>query len=66
MPDRHHLPLPWIPAFDLFPLDTLAAKKLILRRAIDERWTVAFTHDLPRFGRISESDGKYRFDEVEG
>jgi glyoxylase-like metal-dependent hydrolase (beta-lactamase superfamily II) len=64
MPDRHHLPLPWIPAFDLFPLDTLAAKKLILRRAIDERWIVGFTHDLPRLGRISESDGKYRFDEV--
>src|SRR5438309_373985 len=55
MPDRHHLPLPWIPAFDLFPLDTLAAKKLILRRAIDERWIVGFTHDLPRFGRISAS-----------
>jgi glyoxylase-like metal-dependent hydrolase (beta-lactamase superfamily II) len=64
MPDRHHLPLPWISAFDLFPLDTLAAKKLILRRAIDERWIVGFTHDLPRLGRISESDGKYRFDEV--
>jgi len=64
MPDRHHLPLPWISAFDLFPLDTLAAKKLILRRAIDERWTVGFTHDLPRLGRISESDGRYRFDEV--
>jgi glyoxylase-like metal-dependent hydrolase (beta-lactamase superfamily II) len=64
MPDRHHLPLPWIPAFDLFPLDTLAAKKLILRRAIDERWFVGFTHDLPRFGRISESDGKYHFAEV--
>ncbi len=64
MPDRHHLPLPWISAFDLFPLDTLAAKKLILRRAIDERWIVGFTHDLPRLGRISESDGRYRFDEV--
>jgi glyoxylase-like metal-dependent hydrolase (beta-lactamase superfamily II) len=64
MPDRHHLPLPWIPAFDLFPLDTLAAKKLILRRATDERWIVGFTHDLPRLGRISESDGRYRFDEV--
>ena len=124
MPDRHHLPLPWISAFDLFPLetlaadlhgavaasdvprarelrerwtdettrrklrpsdplwqrvapmldwlhreerihaDTLAAKKLILRRAIDERWIVGFTHDLPRLGRISESDAKYRFDEV--
>jgi glyoxylase-like metal-dependent hydrolase (beta-lactamase superfamily II) len=66
MPDRHHLPLPWIPAFDLFPLDTLAAKKLILRRAIDERWIVGFTHDLPRFGRIAETEGKLRFDEVEG
>ena len=66
MPDRHHLPLPWIPAFDLYPLDTLAAKKLIQRRAIDERWIVGFTHDLPRFGRISEAEGKLRFDEVEG
>src|SRR3989442_1097540 len=64
MPDRHHLPLPWISAFDLFPLDTLAAKRLILRRAIDERWIVGFTHDLPLLGRISESAGKYRFDEV--
>ena len=64
MPDRHHLPLPWIPAFDLFPLDTLAAKKVILPRAIEERWLVGFTHDLPRFGRISQSDGRFRFEEV--
>src|SRR5207247_1417818 len=40
MPDRHHLPLPWIPAFDLYPLDTLAAKKAILARAVSERWIV--------------------------
>jgi len=64
MPDRHHLPLPWIPSQDLYPLDTLAAKKVILPRAIEERWVVAFTHDLPRFGRISEQEGKYRFDEI--
>jgi glyoxylase-like metal-dependent hydrolase (beta-lactamase superfamily II) len=64
MPDRHHLPLPWIPAFDLFPLDTLALKKTILPRAIDERWIVAFTHDVPRFGRITMVDGKYRFGEI--
>ena len=64
MPDRHHLPLPWIPAFDLFPLDTLAAKKVILRRAVDERWLVAFTHDLPRFGRLIDADGTLRFEEI--
>ncbi len=65
MPDRHHLPLAWIPAQDLYPLDTLAAKKTILPRASRERWIVAFTHDVPRFGRISEVEGRYRFDEVD-
>jgi glyoxylase-like metal-dependent hydrolase (beta-lactamase superfamily II) len=65
MPDRHHLPLPWIPAQDLLPLDTLAAKKVILPRAIQDRWIVGFTHDVPRFGRITEHEGRYRFDEVE-
>ena len=64
MPDRHHLPLPWIPSQDLYPLDTLAAKKVILPRAIEEDWIVAFTHDLPRFGRIRQEDGRYRFDEI--
>ncbi len=65
MPDRHHLPLPWIPSQDLFPLDTLAAKKVILPRAIQEKWLVAFTHDVPRFGRITEEEGRFRFTEVE-
>ncbi len=64
MPDRHHLRLPWIPSQDLFPLESLAAKKVILPRAIEEKWVVGFTHDVPRFGRISEQDGRYRFDEI--
>ncbi len=64
MPDRHHLPLPWIPAFDLFPLDTLEAKRTFLARAVGEDWIVAFTHDVPRFGRIRADDGKHRFEEI--
>lgn len=64
LPDRHHLPLPWIPAFDLFPLDTLEAKRSIVARAIEERWVVAFTHDVPRFGRVELADGRYRFTEI--
>jgi glyoxylase-like metal-dependent hydrolase (beta-lactamase superfamily II) len=66
LPDRHHLPLPWIPAFDLYPLDTLEAKRSLLPRAADERWIVAFTHDRPRFGRIEAVEGRYRFDELPG
>ncbi len=65
MPDRHHLPLAWIPAQDLYPLDTLAAKKTLIPQAVRERWIVAFTHDVPRFGRISEVEGRYRFEEVD-
>ncbi|MBI2772949.1 MAG: MBL fold metallo-hydrolase [Chloroflexi bacterium] len=64
LPDRHHLPLPWIPAFDLFPLETLEAKRTLLARAVAERWTVAFTHDVPRFGRIEQAEGRYRFEEL--
>ena len=64
MPDRHHLPLPWIPAQDLYPLDTLEAKRALLPRAVAEGWTVAFTHDVPRFGRIEETEGRYRFTEI--
>ncbi|HAF11146.1 MAG TPA: MBL fold metallo-hydrolase [Chloroflexi bacterium] len=64
MPDRHHLPLPWIPAQDLFPLDTLEAKRTILARAVEEQWIVGFTHDLPRFGTVTSVDGKYRFTEL--
>ena len=64
MPDRHHLPLPWIPAQDLFPLETLEAKRTILGRAVEERWIVGFTHDLPRFGTVSQVDGKFRFTEL--
>ena len=65
MPDRHHLPLAWIPALDLFPLDTLEAKRSLLSRATAERWIVAFTHDVPRFGRIIVEDGRHRFEELD-
>ncbi len=64
MPDRHHLPLPWIPSQDLYPLESLGAKKVILPRAIEERWIVGFTHDVPRFGRIAQEEGRYRFEEI--
>jgi glyoxylase-like metal-dependent hydrolase (beta-lactamase superfamily II) len=64
MPTRHHLPLPWIPALDLYPMDTLAAKKDLLPRAASERWLVALTHDAPRFGHVLLRDGKYVFQET--
>ena len=43
---------------------TLAAKKVILPRAVREKWIVGFTHDVPRFGRITEAEGRFRFEEI--
>jgi glyoxylase-like metal-dependent hydrolase (beta-lactamase superfamily II) len=44
-----HLPLPYIMAYDLYPLTTLEEKKRISTQAIEEDWRVCFEHD-PRFG----------------
>jgi glyoxylase-like metal-dependent hydrolase (beta-lactamase superfamily II) len=46
IPMRHHLPLPWIAGFDLFPTETLAFKKEILPLAMKENWICLFYHDV--------------------
>ncbi|MCP4548260.1 MAG: MBL fold metallo-hydrolase [bacterium] len=45
IPTSNHLPLPWIMAYDLFPLDTLAAKRRLLERQRAENWLVYFEHE---------------------
>jgi hypothetical protein len=59
MPTRAHLGAAWIMGFDLYPVDTLAAKKAFTRAAIDEQFLVLFEHDpdVPA-GRIVSLDGK--------
>jgi glyoxylase-like metal-dependent hydrolase (beta-lactamase superfamily II) len=44
-PSPHHISLPWIMAYDMQPLHTLAEKKAILKRAAQEQWLVYFEHD---------------------
>ncbi|HEV8591671.1 MAG TPA: MBL fold metallo-hydrolase [Pyrinomonadaceae bacterium] len=46
IPTRHHLPLPWIMGYDLYPTETLEFKKSILPRAVEEDWICLFYHDL--------------------
>jgi glyoxylase-like metal-dependent hydrolase (beta-lactamase superfamily II) len=45
IPTSAHVPVPWVMAYDLYPLDTVACKEALLPRAIDEEWTVIFEHD---------------------
>ena len=46
VPMTAHLSLPWIASFDLFPLETLEAKKKLLQRAVEEDWICLFYHDF--------------------
>ena len=45
VPMRAHIRLPWIMGYDLFPLETLEAKKKLLPQAARENWICMFYHD---------------------
>ncbi len=55
-PTTHHLPIPWIMAYDLYPVITLETKKRVLPQAAREGWTLFFEHDPHvQAARIEES-----------
>ncbi len=45
VPTRAHLRLPWILGYDLYPVETLAAKKRLLPEAARNNWLCLFYHD---------------------
>jgi hypothetical protein len=57
IPTRAHLPLPWIMSLDLYPTETLAAKKRLLPQAAREGWWCLFYHDVDQpLCRIVEAE----------
>ena len=45
VPTSHHVPIPWVMAYDLHPLVTLETKKRVLPEAAKEGWVLLFEHD---------------------
>ena len=45
VPTSHHVPIPWIMAYDLYPVTTLETKKRLLPIAAKEGWILFFEHD---------------------
>jgi glyoxylase-like metal-dependent hydrolase (beta-lactamase superfamily II) len=45
LPTRHHIPLPWIMGYDLYPLQTLETKRTWIPRLVRESTLVVFGHD---------------------
>ncbi|WP_127129394.1 MBL fold metallo-hydrolase [Pseudoflavitalea rhizosphaerae] len=45
LPSIGHIPLPYVMAYDMFPLTTLNEKKLFLQEALDNEYILFFEHD---------------------
>ncbi len=59
VPMRAHVPFAWVMGYDLYPVETVEAKKKLLPQAARENWTCLFYHDPDQaLGRIVEQDGK--------
>ena len=61
VPTRAHVPYAWVMGYDLYPVETVEAKKKLLPQAARENWTCLFYHDPDQaLGKIVEEDGKLR------
>lgn len=61
VPTRAHVPLAWIMGYDLYPVETLEAKRRLLPQAAREGWLCLFYHDPEApVCRVVEEDGKLR------
>jgi glyoxylase-like metal-dependent hydrolase (beta-lactamase superfamily II) len=66
LPTRHHLPLAWMPGYDLYPLQTLETKRKRVAEIVAQGWIVAFGHD-PDFptATLHDRNGKIEFEPVD-
>jgi glyoxylase-like metal-dependent hydrolase (beta-lactamase superfamily II) len=45
LPSTGHIPVPYVMAYDMFPLTTLQEKKQYLKEALDNQYILFFEHD---------------------
>jgi glyoxylase-like metal-dependent hydrolase (beta-lactamase superfamily II) len=66
VPTQHHLPPPYVMAYDLDPVRTMEEKVPLLERAADENWVLFFEHDadLPACRVVRDGSRVRRGDRV--
>lgn len=61
VPMRAHVPFAWVMGYDLYPVETVEAKKRLLPQAADEGWLCLFYHDPDEpVCKLVHEDGKLR------
>ena len=58
MPTTAHVDEAWIMGYDLYPMDTLAARKRVLAEAIAGEYVIFFEHDPATSAGVIRHDGK--------
>jgi glyoxylase-like metal-dependent hydrolase (beta-lactamase superfamily II) len=61
VPTRAHVPPAWVMGYDLYPVETVEAKRRLLPQAAREGWLCLFYHDPEQpLALVLEEGGKYR------
>ncbi len=59
IPTTAHVEVPWIMAYDLYPMETLEFKRAFVREAIEREYLIVFEHDpAVAAGYIREKNGR--------
>jgi glyoxylase-like metal-dependent hydrolase (beta-lactamase superfamily II) len=62
LPTAAHVPIGWIPAHDVYPVELIETKKRLIEQAVREGWLCVFEHDpdVPWGVIVDETNGKRR------
>jgi glyoxylase-like metal-dependent hydrolase (beta-lactamase superfamily II) len=56
-PTAAHIPIPYVMAYDNYPMTTIEEKKKILPQAYEEKWTLFFEHDVfTQTGKVQSNE----------
>jgi len=63
IPTAHHISIPFVMGYDLWPEKTMVEKELFLNQACEENWLIIFEHDSETIGgRVARSsDSRFVF-----
>ena len=66
IPTTIHLRTAYVASVDLYPKETMQAKKKIIQKCLNENWMLAFDHDVDtKICRLKQENGKITFEKVQ-
>lgn len=66
VPSSHHIKVPYVPAVDLNPLETMAVKRELVPKLLENNNFIVFDHDVDtKIGKVKEEDRKLLVEKIE-